>query len=93
MCDINNIHVIRVEERQLLMRCCLSLGSFGSLYLAENFIASTALYLSSLHVLQDEDVQWRSLIPVRTGISSASLMTLLTSDHWKCCCSAITVVT
>jgi hypothetical protein len=37
------------------------------------------------------DVQQKALKAVRTVISSASLMTLLTSDHLKCHCSAVVI--
>jgi hypothetical protein len=37
------------------------------------------------------DAQQKALKAVRTVISSASLMTLLTSDHLKCHCSAVAI--
>lgn len=36
-------------------------------------------------------VHWKASKAVRPAISSVSLMTLLTSDHLKCCCSAATI--
>jgi hypothetical protein len=37
------------------------------------------------------DAQQKAYKAVRTVISSASLMTLLTSDHLKCHCSAVAI--
>jgi hypothetical protein len=38
-----------------------------------------------------EDVKWKASKAVRTVVSSVSLMTLLTSDHLECCCSAVMI--
>jgi hypothetical protein len=37
------------------------------------------------------NVKWTAPKAVRTVISSESLMTLLPSDHVKCCCSAVII--
>jgi hypothetical protein len=38
-----------------------------------------------------KNVQWKASLAVRTVVSSASLLTVVTSDHLECCCSSVMI--
>jgi hypothetical protein len=38
-----------------------------------------------------QNVQWKASVAVRTVVSSASMLTVVTSDHLECCCSSVMI--